>query len=73
LQGKQFAAIFVFGDDDPTGSGVQNAIGSYKDLVRYMQGTDLGIVSGTAWQIGDALNNPALRDDIQALSEKLAH
>ena len=71
LQGKQFAAIFVYGDTDPVASGVQNAIASYKALVRYLKGIDLGVVSGTAMRIGDAQTNQALHAAIDALSTTL--
>lgn len=71
LQGKQFAAIFVYGDDDQTDSGVLNAMGAYKDLVTYLHGIDRGIVSGTAMRIGDAGHNPALLADINSLYAEL--
>ena len=72
LQGKKFAAIFVYGDKDQTHSGVLNAIGSYTDFVQYLHGTNLGIVTGTAMRIGDALRNQALLADIASLSATLA-
>jgi hypothetical protein len=63
----------VYGDTDHASSGVLNAIGSYKALIAYLHGTDLGIVSGTAMRIGDAEKNHALLADIHALSAKLLH
>jgi multimeric flavodoxin WrbA len=71
LRGKKFAAIFVYGDEDQQNSGVLNAIGSYKDFVKYMHGTDQGIVSGTAWRIGDASKNHALLAEVKSLSAQL--
>ena len=71
LQGKQFAAIFVYGDNDPVASGVRNAIESYKALVTYLDGINLGVVSGTAMRVGDAQTNQALRDAITTLSAAL--
>ena len=71
LQGKRFAAIFVYGDNNEAASGVRNAIGSYKALVTYLNGSDLGVVSGTAMRIGDAQNNQALRDAVHDLSANL--
>lgn len=71
LHGKTFAAIFVYGDTDHDASGVLHAIGSYKALITYVHGTDLGIVSGTAMRIGDAEHNHALLADIHALSAQL--
>jgi multimeric flavodoxin WrbA len=71
LQGKQFAAIFVYGDDDEAASGVRNAIGSYKALVSYFDGIDLGVASGSAMHIGDAQTNPALHSEINTLSARL--
>jgi multimeric flavodoxin WrbA len=71
LQGKKFAAIFVYGDTDQASSGVLNAIGSYKALITYLHGTDLGIVSGTAMRIGDAEQNHALLADIHTLCATL--
>jgi multimeric flavodoxin WrbA len=72
LQEKKFAAIFVYGDEDHTQSGAPNAIGSYKAFVKYLQGIDQGIVSGTAWRIGDASKNQALLADVKSLISYLA-
>jgi hypothetical protein len=63
----------VYGDTDHASSGGLTAIGSYKALIAYLHGTDLGIVSGTAMRIGDAEKNHALLADIHALSAKLLH
>jgi multimeric flavodoxin WrbA len=71
LRGKKFAALFVYGDTDEAASGVRNAIGSYTNFVTYLHGTNRGIVSGTAWRLGDAAHNPALLADVKALSAQL--
>jgi len=71
LDGKKFASIFVYGDTNVEGSGVQNAINSINHLIRYLKGNDLGIVHGTAGNIGDAAKNPQLMNGIRELAEKI--
>lgn len=71
LDRKQFAAIFVYGDTNVEESGVQHAINSIKHLIRYMKGETVGIVHGTANDIGDAEKNTRLVDAVHELAIKI--
>ena len=71
LDGKRFAAILVYGDTNVEGSGVQHAMNSIKHLIRYMKGETIGIVHGTANDIGDAEKNTKLVDEVRELANKI--
>ncbi len=71
LDGKRFAAVFVYGDTNVEESGVQHAISSIKHLIRYMKGATIGIVHGTANDIGDAEKNTILVAEVRNLASKI--
>lgn len=71
LDGKKFAVIFVYGDTNVEGSGVHHAINSIKHLIRYMKGETIGIVHGTANDIGDAKKNTRLVADVRELAARI--
>jgi multimeric flavodoxin WrbA len=71
LDEKRFAAIFVYGDTNVEESGVQHAINSIKHLIRYMKGETIGIVHGTANDIGDAEKNTRLVAEVRELANKI--
>jgi multimeric flavodoxin WrbA len=71
LDGKKFAAIFVYGDTNVEESGVLHAINSIKHLIRYMKGETVGIVHGTANDIGDAEKNTKLVAEVLELAKKI--
>ncbi|MHA1909536.1 MAG: flavodoxin family protein [Candidatus Thorarchaeota archaeon] len=71
LDGKKFAAIFVYGDTNVEESGVQHAINSIKHLIRYLKGETIGIVHGTANDIGDAEKNTKLVAEVHELANKI--
>ena len=60
LSPKKIGTILVYGDNDVETSGVNNAIGTMKDIISYMKSEDMGIVHGTAYKIGDAKKNTEL-------------
>ncbi len=71
LRNKKVGAILVYGDNNVEKSGVNNAIGTIHDIFRYMQSENLGIVHGTAWQIGDAEKNSKLMSEAFNLGMKI--
>ncbi|MFX1367717.1 MAG: flavodoxin family protein [Promethearchaeota archaeon] len=71
LDGKRFAAIFVYGDTNVEDSGVQHAIDSINHLIRYMKGKTIGIAHGTANDIGDAEKNAKLVAEVRDLAAKI--
>jgi hypothetical protein len=73
LSNKKFAAIFVYGDTNVEESGVQHAINSIKHMIRYMKGETIGIVHGTANDIGDAEKNTKLVTEVHELATKISN
>ncbi len=71
LDRKRFAAIFVYGDTNVEESGVQHAISSINHLIRYLKGITIGIVHGTANDIGDAEKNTKLVAEVRELANKI--
>ena len=58
--GKTFAAVLVYGDEDPLISGAVNAIHMFEDAARYCKARLAGVAYGTANDIGDAEQNSDL-------------
>ena len=73
LTNKKVAAILVYGDDNFERSGVNNAIGTFNDVFRYMKSEVLGIVHGTASKIGDAEKNKPLMAEAYKLGELIGN
>lgn len=71
LTNKKIAFVLVYGDSNVEGSGVNNAIGSLKQLNHYMKSEIVGIVHGTAYKIGDAEQSEQLLLEIKALGQKI--
>ena len=63
--------VTSYGDTNVEGSGVQHAINSIKHLIRYMKGETIGIVHGTANDIGDAEKNARLVAEVRELADKI--
>ena len=70
LTEKKIGTILVYGDSDVDRSGVNNAIGTMKDLIRYMKSENIGIVHGTAYRLGDAEKNKKLMKQAYELGLK---
>jgi hypothetical protein len=71
LTHKKVATILVYGDSNVDKSGVNNAIGTINDMIRYMKSEELGIVHGTAYKIGDAEKNKELMKNVYELGLKI--
>jgi cytochrome c2 len=70
--GKPVGIVLTYGDSDPINSGVMNAIRSFQDMFRYLRSPIMGIVHGTAMNVGDIKNNKELMNDAFELGVKLA-
>jgi multimeric flavodoxin WrbA len=70
LRGKQFALVLAYGDDDAFNSGGINAVHTFQDMCRYLRGPIVGIVHGTASDLGDAQKQPELMERAYQLGKK---
>ncbi len=70
LQDKKFGIILSYGDDDPVGSGVINAIRSYEDMFRYTKSDLCRIIHKT--EQPERTLTSALEKDIEVMAEALS-
>jgi len=71
LKGKQFGILLTYGDTDPYSSGAINAIRTFQDMMRYLEGQISGMVYGTAMDLGDVSKQPELMERAFKLGQKL--
>ncbi len=72
LAGKQIGIVLTYGDTDPYTSGAINAIRAFQDMFRYIRASIVGMVYGTAMNVGDAQKQPDLMEQAYKLGQKLA-
>lgn len=72
LRGKQLAIVLVYGDTDLYTSGGINAIHTFESISRYIGMEIVGMVYGTALQIGDAEKKPGLMAEAYNLGKLIA-
>lgn len=72
LRGKQLGIVLAYGDTDLYTSGGINAIHTFESIARYLKMDIVGIVHGTAMDIGDADQQPELLEHAYKLGQKLA-
>jgi multimeric flavodoxin WrbA len=72
LSGKEFGIVLTYGDSDPYNSGAVNAIHAFQSMFRYINGKIVGMVYGTASDIGDVEKKPELMEQAYALGKALA-
>ena len=72
FKNKKVGHILVYGDSNPEGSGVNNAIGSLNDIARYMNNEIVGTVHGSAYKIGDAAQNESLLEEVYSLGKEFS-
>ena len=71
LRGKKFGIILTYGDSDLYTSGGINAIHTFESMLRYLRAEMVGIVHGTASDVGDAQKQPELMEKAYRLGQKL--
>jgi multimeric flavodoxin WrbA len=69
---KKIGIILTYGDSDPYNSGAVNAIHTFQSMFRYLSAEIVGIVYGSASDIGEAEKQPKLMEKAYQLGEKLA-
>jgi multimeric flavodoxin WrbA len=72
LQGKNLALVLVYGDSDLYTSGGINAIRTFESIARYLEMEIVGMVYGTANELGEVEQNPELMAKAYQLGERLA-
>lgn len=72
LRGKRLGLVLVYGDTDLYTSGGINAIHTFESMARYLEMEIAGMVYGTAWQLGEAAENPELLERAYQLGAELA-
>jgi len=71
LRGKQIGIVLTYGDTNLYTSGGINAIHTFESMFRYIGAEIVGMVYGTANQIGDAEKQPELMEHAYKLGQKL--
>ena len=72
LRGKEIGIILTYGDTDLYTSGGINAIYTFQSMFRYIRAEIVGMVYGTAMDVGDAAKQPALMEKAYQLGQRLA-
>jgi multimeric flavodoxin WrbA len=72
LAGKQIGIVLTYGDTDPFTSGAINAIRTFQDMFRYVKANIVGIIYGTALNVGDVQKQAGLLERAYKLGQKLA-
>ena len=71
LRGKRIGIVLTYGDDDLYTSGGINAIHTYESMFRYIGAEIVGMVYGTANDIGDVEKQPELMTRAYKLGKTL--
>jgi multimeric flavodoxin WrbA len=71
MQGKQYALILTYGDNDLYTSGGINAISTFETMCRFLNAEIAGMVYGTMSDVGDAEKQPGLMEQAYKLGQKL--
>ncbi len=72
LYKKKIAIAMSYGDSDPFNSGCVNALRSFQDAFRYVGAKIVGMVYGSAEELGEIASNTELLEQAEALGKKLA-
>jgi multimeric flavodoxin WrbA len=71
MQGKKYALILTYGDNDLYTSGGINAIYTFETMCRYLKAEIAGMIYGTMSEVGDAEKQPALMEQAYQLGRRL--
>jgi multimeric flavodoxin WrbA len=72
LRGKQIGIVLVYGDTDLYTSGGINAIRTFESMFRYLGAEIVGMVYGTAMDVGDVEKQPELMERAHRLGQRIA-
>ena len=71
LKGKRIGIVLAYGDSDPFNSGAVNAIRTFQDAFRYIGSNIVGMVYGSASDVGEIKSNRALMDKAYQMGRQL--
>ncbi|HWQ46827.1 MAG TPA: flavodoxin family protein [Longilinea sp.] len=71
LKGKEVGILITYGDSDPYTSGAINAFHTFESMFCYLRCKMVGMVYGTAMDIGDIEKQPALLTRAAQLGTRL--
>ena len=69
--GKRIAIAMSYGDADPVKSGCVNALRTFQDAYRYTGSRIVGMVYGSAVEVGEIADNKALMQEAEELGKRL--
>ena len=69
--GKRIAIAMSYGDADPVKSGCVNALRTFQDAYRYTGSKIVGMVYGSAVEVGEIAGNKALMREAEELGKRL--
>jgi multimeric flavodoxin WrbA len=69
--GKRIAIAMSYGYVDPFGSGCVNALRTFQDAYRYTGSKIVGMVYGSAVEVGEIADNKALMREAEELGKRL--
>ncbi len=69
--GKRIAIAMSYGDVDPVKSGCVNALRTFQDAFRYTGSKIVGMVYGSATEVGEIADNKALMREAEELGKRL--
>jgi len=69
--GKRIAIAMSYGDVDPFRSGCVNALRTFQDAYRYTGSKIVGMVYGSAIEVGEIADNKALMQEAEELGKRL--
>ena len=72
MHGKKVGIVLAYGDTNLQTSGGINAIHTFESMFRYLKGEIIGIVHGTAMDVGDVEKQPDLMKAAYKLGQNLA-
>lgn len=71
FRGKQIGIVLTYGDTDLHNSGGINAIHTFESMFRYVGAEIIGVVHGSAYEIGEAEKQPDLMERAYQLGQKI--
>ena len=72
LAGRRLGIVLTYGDEDRASSGVENAIGMFRDMARFIQVPIEGIVEARCDKAGEVLRDEAALGAADQLGRRLA-